>query len=67
MSWLSKNWKRVIIGACGVVGAVATFVPAVIPAAAICAVAAPAIAGSPDILSGLKNLVVALGPKPPAK
>lgn len=63
MSWLSKNWKRVILGACGVVGAVATVVPAVVPIAAVCAVAAPAIAGSPDIISGLKSLIVALGPK----
>lgn len=63
MSWLGRNWKKAILATCGVVGAVATVVPAAIPIAAVCAVAAPAIAGSPDILSGLKALVVALGPK----
>lgn len=63
MSWLSNHWKKLIIGGCGIVGAVATVVPAAVPVAAICALVVPAVAGAPTVVDAVKSLIVALGPK----
>jgi hypothetical protein len=63
-SWILKNWKKVLVAGCGVVGAVATVVPALIPAAATCALVVPAVTGAPTVVDALKSV---LGMVPPAK
>ena len=62
MNWFVRNWKKLAVATCGVVGAVSTVVPALVPITLVCAVAIPAVTTAPDILTGLKNLITALGP-----
>ena len=57
MDWLSRNWKRALIAGCGVVGAVATVVPAAVPAAALCALVVPAVTGAPTLWDGLASIL----------
>lgn len=55
MNWLKRNWKKVLVAGCGVVGAVAQVVPALAPVVGVCAVVVPAVVTSPDVLAGLKK------------
>jgi hypothetical protein len=64
MQWFKQNWKKVLVAGCGVVGAVATVVPALVPVAAQCALVVPAVTGAPSVVHALKSV---LGMVPPAK
>ncbi len=63
MDWLSRNWKKVLVAGCGVVGAVATVVPALIPAAATCALVVPAVTGAPTVVDAVKAVLGLKVPK----
>jgi hypothetical protein len=63
VNWIKKNWRRVVVSACGVVGAGALVVPALVPAAAVCAVVTPVLLGGGSALDALKSIVTGTAKK----
>ncbi len=58
MSWLKSHWRKLVVGACGIIGAGAQVTPVLLPAAAVCALVVPVIlAGG----SGLDAVRAAIG------
>ena len=57
MTWLKSNWRKLVVAGCGAVGGAALVVPALVPAAAICAAIVPGVLGGASALDILKNIV----------